>query len=370
MFDDLEKKALSLGFDCFGVTRPSLTKSVGENLSNFIALKMHGDMQWMENRISHRNNPKNLWPDVNSVIVVGVNYYYGQRPLTEINFKNQAFISSYSRGNDYHKVIKKKLKVYTSWIQSIYGGEYKIFVDTAPIMEKPIAVEAGIGWQGKHTNLISRKLGNWFFLASIFTSLNIKDKTDKVENHCGTCSSCIDICPTNAIVEPYKLDARKCISYLTIEYKQHIPIEFRKKIGNRIYGCDDCLAICPWNKFARVTKESDFLPMQELDKPSLEYLLKLNDKKFREIFSQSSIKRIGRDRFIRNVLIAVGNSDKKELAHIVEKFIIDDSPLVRAMAIWAMSQLSEKNYFNCLRSQYLAKEQNPWVLSEWFKSNE
>ncbi|PPR79080.1 MAG: Epoxyqueuosine reductase [Alphaproteobacteria bacterium MarineAlpha2_Bin1] len=370
MIEDLEQKAISLGFDCFGVAQPSLTKSVSKNLSNFISLKMHGDMQWMENRLSFRNNPKNLWPDVNSVIVLGVNYFYGQSPLSEIGLKNKAFISSYSRGNDYHKVIKKKLKLYTEWIHRRYGGEYKIFVDTAPVMEKPIAVEAGLGWQGKHTNLISKKLGNWFFLGSIFTSLNIKKEKEKVTNHCGSCTSCIDICPTNAIIEPYKLDARRCISYLTIEYKQHIPKEFRKKIGNRIYGCDDCLAICPWNKFARVTNETDFFPRRELNKPSLTKLLKLKDKDFRELFQKSSIKRIGRDRFIRNVLIAIGNSGKKELSHIVEKFILDKSPLVRAMAIWAMSQLIERNYFKYLRGKYVLREENLWVLSEWFKSNE
>ena len=369
MIDDLEQKAASLGFDSFGIAKPSLTKSASDNLSNFIALKMHGDMQWMESRIIHRNNPKMLWPNVNSVIVLGINYFYGQKPLSEINIKDYGFISSYSRGDDYHKVIKKKLKLYTEWIHKIYGGEYKIFVDTAPIMEKPIAEEAGLGWQGKHTNLISKRLGNWFFLGSIFTSLNIKGKREKTRNHCGSCSSCIDICPTNAIIEPYKLDARKCISYLTIEYKKHIPKEFRKKIGNRIYGCDDCLAICPWNKFAKLTIETDFLPKEELNKPSLEKLLMLDDKNFRKLFKKSSIKRIGRDRFIRNVLVAVGNSGKKEFTDIIEEFILDESSLVRAMAIWAISQLIEENYFKLLRNRYVIKEKNLWVLSEWFRSN-
>ncbi len=371
MLEDLEYKALSLGFDSFGITKPYVNKSVRNNLSVFVSSKMHGDMQWIEDRIDFRNNPRMLWPEVNSVIVLGINYFYGQDPLFEIKNKRSGYISSYSRGHDYHKVIKKKLKLFTEWSYKKYGGRYKIFVDTAPVMEKPIAVEAGLGWQGKHTNLISKKLGNWFFLASIFTSLNIQDKKNKkIKDHCGSCVSCMSICPTNAIIEPYKLDANKCISYLTIEYKKHIPVKYRKKIGNRIYGCDDCLAVCPWNKFAKVVNENHFFPLLDLTNRTLKELLYLDDHKFRELFRQTSIKRIGRDRFIRNVLVAIGNSGEVGIINDIEFFILDKSPLVRAMAIWAISQLSEKKYFKSLRNQYVGCEDNLWVLSEWFRSYE
>ncbi len=369
MEETLEAKAISMGFECFGVAKPNLSSEVKINLDFFIQSKMHGEMSWMEERLNFRNNPKAFWPSVNSIIVLGVNYYYGQKPLLEMGDKTRGIISSYSRGTDYHLVIKKKLKKFAEWLQENYGGEYKIFIDTAPVMEKPLAEEAGIGWQGKHTNLISKKLGNWFFLATIYTSLNIKYEKKEFRNHCGSCSSCISVCPTNAIIEPYKLDARKCISYLTIEYKSHIPKKFRKKIGSRIYGCDDCLAVCPWNKYAKITKEIEFFPRIELNKPLLKDLLTLDESSFREFFKKSSIKRIGRDRFIRNVLIAIGNSGEKDMIKILEKFIKDNSELVRAMAIWAISQIADSEYLIELRKKYLFREQNVWVMSEWFRSN-
>ena len=264
-------------------------------------------MYWMQERSHLRSDPKILWPDVKSIIVLGSNYHNDCNSLGLLNKKDKAIISVYARNEDYHKVIKKKLKKLSLKISEITDCNFKYFVDTAPVMEKPLGMQAGLGWQGKHTNLVSKEFGSWLFLSSIFLNKEIIE-TKKESDHCGSCSSCIDICPTNAIVAPYKIDARKCISYLTIEHKGQIDKEYRSLIGNRIYGCDDCLAVCPWNKFAKKTNENSFQPRDDLIEPDLKSLIHLDDQEFRAKFRSSSIKRIGRDRFIRNVLIAIGNN--------------------------------------------------------------
>ena len=306
-------------------------------LQEFIASGRHGDMHWMEDKADRRADPKTLWPEVESIIVLGHNYGPDFNPMEKLQHKDKGNISCYALNRDYHDVIKKKLKQLARWIAATYGCEVKVFVDTAPVMEKPLATAAGIGWQGKHTCVVSREFGSWLFLGSIFTNLVIPSEADENKNHCGTCTKCLDICPTQAFDGEGKLDARKCIAYLTIEHKGQIPLEFRKAIGNRIYGCDDCLAVCPWNKFARVSKEMAYHPRRELEAPLLRDLAQLDDATFRALFSKSPVKRIGRDRFVRNVLIAIGNSGDATLGAVVEPLRQDASPLVAEMAGWALN---------------------------------
>ena len=320
-------------------------------------------MYWMQEHSHLRSDPKILWPDVKSIIVLGSNYHNDCNSLGLLNKKDKAIISVYARNEDYHKVIKKKLKKLSLKISEIMGCNFKYFVDTAPVMEKPLGMQAGLGWQGKHTNLVSKEFGSWLFLSSIFLSKEITE-TKKESDHCGSCSSCIDICPTNAIVAPYKIDARKCISYLTIEHKGQIDKEYRSLIGNRIYGCDDCLAVCPWNKFAKKTNENSFQPRDDLIEPDLKSLIHLDDQEFRTKFRSSSIKRIGRDRFIRNVLIAIGNSKNIDFVDQILILLRDKSDIVRAMAVWALKQLSLKD-FNKYKDKHLNNEKNEQVLQEW-----
>jgi epoxyqueuosine reductase len=296
--------------------------------------------------------------------MVGLNYGPDSDPLAALAQRDRATLSVYAQNRDYHELIKGRLKVLAGRFKARAGGEVKVFVDTAPLMEKPLAVAAGLGWQGKHTNLVSREFGSWLFLGAIVTSLALPPDTPAADA-CGTCQACLDVCPTNAFPAPYQLDARRCISYLTIEHEGPIPREFRKAIGNRIYGCDDCLAVCPWNKFARVTREAKLKAANDGVSPRLADLADLDDESFRQQFSSSPVKRIGRDRFMRNVLLAIGNSADAGFAPLAEARLADASPLVRGAAVWALSQLLPRERFAEARSRVGANESDPTVVAEW-----
>jgi epoxyqueuosine reductase len=298
------------------------------------------------------------------VIMLGVNYGPDENPLAILEDRARGAISVYAQGHDYHELIKRRLKALARWLVAATDCEVKVFVDTAAVMEKPLAQAAGLGWQGKHTNLVSREFGSWLFLGAIFTTLDLP-RDDADVDHCGSCQACLDICPTAAFPAPYKLDARRCISYLTIEHKGVIPHEFRTAIGNRIYGCDDCLAVCPWNKFAQMGRETKLAAREELRAPRLAELARLDDAAFRVFFSKSPVKRIGRDRFIRNVLIAIGNSDDAALAGEARRLLDDASPLVRGAAVWALSQLLEREEFEALAVRALAVEADDGIREEW-----
>jgi epoxyqueuosine reductase len=321
-------------------------------------------MDWLAQNPERRADPRGLWPDVRSVIMLGVNYGPDEDPLAILEQRSHGAISVYAQGDDYHDVIKKHLKALARWLVAKVPSEVKVFVDTAAVMEKPLAQASGIGWQGKHTNLVSREFGSWLFLGAIFTTLDLPHDEAEID-HCGSCRACLDICPTAAFPAPYKLDARRCISYLTIENKGPIPHEFRKAIGNRIYGCDDCLAVCPWNKFARAGRETRLAARDELRAPELAELAQLDDAAFRARFTKSPVKRIGRDRFVRNVLIAIGNSGQRTLAREAERLLSDESPLVRGAAAWALAQLVEGAQFDALASRALAEETDAGVRAEW-----
>jgi epoxyqueuosine reductase len=336
--DNIKSKAYDIGFDSVRFTVPQLDAKAQAGLADFVAMGHHGDMQWMEANTDRRASPASLWPDAQTIIVLGHNYGPDFNPMDKLAHKDMGVISSYALNHDYHDVIKKRLKQMGRWLIEQYGGDIKVFVDTAPVMEKPIAQQSGMGWQGKHTCLVSREFGSWLFLGSIFTTLSIEPDVPEID-HCGSCSHCLDICPTNAFTAERKLDARKCISYLTIEHKGQIPVEFRKAIGNRIYGCDDCLAVCPWNKFAQTAQETAYHARSELEAPLLHDLLQLDDAAFRALFTKSPVKRIGRDRFIRNVLIAAGNSGDISLLPVITPLIQDPNPLVQEMATWAATEL-------------------------------
>lgn len=334
----LEDKASELGFDSFGITEATTTDKVVEGLRNFVALDRHGSMAWMKERLHHRESPTNLWPEARSAIMLGVNYGPKDDPRSLLAEKDFGNISVYARGKDYHDIIKKRLKAFARWIVETYGCDLKVFVDTAPVPEKPLSAAAGLGWQGKHTNMVSPDFGSWLFLGAIYTNMDLPTDTPH-RDQCGSCRACLDACPTDAFPGPYEIDARRCISYLTIEHKDPIPLEFRKALGNRIYGCDDCLAACPWNKFAQASAEAAFHARVELGAPALGDLAVLDDATFREVFSGSPIKRIGRDRFVRNVLYAIGNSGDAAYLTIVEPLCADESDLVRDAAAWAREEL-------------------------------
>jgi len=331
-------------------------------LDNFLAEGAHGDMAWLANTAERRASPLALWPDVRSVIMLGMNYGPDTDPLAILNARERAAISVYAKGDDYHELIKSRLKMLARWLTANAGGDVKVFVDTAAVMEKPLAARAGLGWQGKHTNLVSRQYGSWLFLGAIFTTLELPD--DQAEpDSCGSCRACLDICPTAAFPAPYRLDARRCISYLTIEHKGPIPRDLRAAIGNRIYGCDDCLAVCPWNKFASQGREAKLSARDALRAPRLADLARLNDAQFRTLFSNTSIKRTGRDRFVRNVLIAIGNSTDASLAVEAEKLLDDASPLVRGAAVWALARLLPRERVATLSRH--DRETDADVLEEW-----
>jgi epoxyqueuosine reductase len=344
------------------VARPDAIPLAGERLREFLDAGGHGDMTWLAANADRRAEPRVLWPEVRSVVMLGVNYGPDEDPLAILNERTRGAISVYARGDDYHDLIKSRLKALGRWLIADVGGDIKVFVDTAPVMEKPLAAAAGLGWQGKHTNLVSRELGSWLFLGALFTTLELPpDEPER--NNCGSCQACLDICPTAAFPAPYRLDARRCISYLTIEHKGPIPHEFRPRIGNRIYGCDDCLAVCPWNKFAVAGRETKLAARAPLRAPSLAELARLDDAAFRAMFAKTAVKRIGRARFLRNVLIAIGNSGDAGLADEAERLLGDASPLVRGAAIWALGRLDRARLTRCASA--LGAETDPEVTAEW-----
>ena len=360
----IKSLALEIGFDAVQFTSPNGLEKNAQYFDQFLNSSHHGEMKWMEEKTDRRKNPLVLWPETKSIIMLGMNYGPATNPLEFLKHKERGNISVYALGKDYHDLLKKRLKQIARQIHRDYDVDVKVFVDTAPVMEKPLAQKSGMGWQGKHTNLVSHEFGSWLFLGSIFTALKLApDKAQK--DHCGSCHACLDVCPTNAFPSPYQLDAKRCISYLTIEYKGHIDQEFRKAMGNRIYGCDDCLSICPWNKFAQKTKENSFHPRIELDLPRLDELALLDDASFRKVFSGSPIKRIGRDFFIRNVLIAIGNSQQETYIPLLKKKLLEESPYIRAMAVWALKELCSIESFNILKKKYYKKEKDQAVLREW-----
>ena len=360
----LADEARALGFDCVGVTDPDAIANAAGHFRAFLAAGAHGDMDWLAAHPERRADPRVLWASVRSVIMFGVNYGPDEDPLSILQQRTRGAISVYAQGDDYHDLIKKRLKALARWLVARSGGEVKVFVDTAAVMEKPLAQAAGLGWQGKHTNLVSREFGSWLFLGAIFTTSDLPRDAADID-HCGSCQACLDICPTAAFPAPYKLDARRCISYLTIENKGPIPHEFRKAIGNRIYGCDDCLAVCPWNKFAQAGREAKLAARDALRAPGLADLADLDDAAFRILFAKSPVKRIGRDRFVRNVLIAIGNSNIGTLAVKAERLLDDASPLVRGAAVWALSQLMGREEFARLAARAMNAEPDETVRAEW-----
>jgi epoxyqueuosine reductase len=359
----IAQEANALGFAAVRFAGADPPPGAGAALDTFLADGRHGDMAWLAANSERRKSPRAIWPDVKSIIMLGMSYGPERDPRAALLERSRGAISVYAQGADYHDVIKSKLKVLASRVQDVAQGEVKVFVDTAPVMEKPIAAKAGLGWQGKHTNLVSRDFGSWLFLGAIFTTAEI-DPDAPEEDHCGACRRCLDVCPTNAFVAPYQLDARACISYLTIEHKGHIAPAYREAMGNRIFGCDDCLAVCPWNKFASVAHEAKLSVRAESDNPPLAELLKLDDASFRARFRGTPIKRTGRDRFLRNVLIAAGNSGDETLVPQVEERLSDASPLVRAMAVWALSRLAPE-WAAAVRESEAPAEADPAVADEW-----
>ena len=362
----IRNQALASGFDAVGFAEARLGSEARAALREFIARGYHGDMGWLAGTATRRGDPRALWPEARTVVALGVNYTPEDDPLGPADTPECGVISVYARGRDYHDTLKRRLKALAHWIEERWPGALKIFVDTAPVMEKPLAQRAGLGWQGKHTNLVSRQFGSWLFLAEIYLTLALEpDAADT--DHCGSCHRCLDACPTTAFPAPYRLDARRCISYLTIEHKGMIPVELRAAIGNRIYGCDDCLAVCPWNKFARAAGEPEFLAHEELDAPRLAALASLDDAAFRKLFAGSPIKRTGRDRFVRNVLIAIGNAPPGDprLMEAAQRCLDDHSPLVRATAVWAFSRLAPSTWCQAERARRLAEEPDPVVIEEW-----
>src|SRR6476469_2597721 len=354
------------GFDVVGITRPDSIPQALERLRHFLAEGAHGDMDWMATTAARRGSPSALWPQVRSVIMLGLNYgqLLDDDPLAILARHDRCAISVYARAADYHDIIKPRLKALARWLIAQAGGDVKVFVDTAAVMEKPLAAAAGVGWQGKHTNLVSRQFGSWLFLGAIFTTLELPADAPETDC-CGTCRACIDICPTAAFPAPYRLDARRCISYLTIEHKGPIPRELRAAIGNRIYGCDDCLAVCPWNKFAQAGHEMRLASRDELHAARLADLVRLDDAAFRKMFSKSPVKRAGRDRFVRNVLVAIGNSGDATLATDAVRLLADPSPLVRSAAVWALSRLLPPERLAALAAARRPQESEPLVEEEW-----
>ena len=362
--EDIRRQALAVGFDVAGFASAAVQPRLAADLAGFLADGRHGAMGWMADTVERRASPQGLWPEVRSVIVLGTNYGPTGDPRALLAHPERGTVSVYARNKDYHDTVKKRLKQLGRWLIERAGGDIKVFVDTAPVMEKPLAAAGGLGWQGKHTNLVSRRFGSWLFLGEIYTTLDLAADPPQADA-CGGCRRCLDICPTAAFDGAGRIDARRCISYLTIEHKGPIPAELRSRMGNRIYGCDDCLAVCPWNKFAVPTTEPDFLPRAELTAPRLADLAELDDAGFRQVFSGSPVKRVGRDRFVRNVLIAIGNSGRPELATTAERRLRDDSPLVRGMAVWALGRLLPATAFMALRAVWLPMEADAEVRVEW-----
>lgn len=389
----LASKAAFFGFDVMRVTTPDAIPEAPARLRAFLEKGHHGDMGWMQTHETRRNNPRHLWPDVKSIIMLGMNYGPETDPMENLALTDRGNISVYARGKDYHDVMKKKLKQLARWMltnSELAHEELKVFVDTAPVMEKPLAASSGLGWQGKHTNLVSRDFGSWLFIGSIFITIDLP-ADEAEEDHCGSCTACLDVCPTDAFVAPYQLDARKCISYLTIEAKAQVPLEYRSAMGNRIYGCDDCLAVCPWNKYASTSREAKLQARETLNNPPLAELVQLSDAGFRDMFAGSPVKRTGRDRFVRNVLIAIGNMggnmgegkggntgegkggnierEAKDFPAIdrslIEKRLLDASALVRGMAVWAIAPYMKPENLRLKAQAALEAETDASVRAEW-----
>jgi len=360
----IREAALAQGFDAVGFAAAALSDRAKAGLGDFLAAGMQGDMGWLADKADRRADPAALWPDAKSVVVLGLSYARHEDPLALIGERQRGNISIYARGRDYHDVMKPRLKAIARMMAERLGGEVKVFVDTAPVMEKPLGEAGGIGWQGKHSNLVSRMHGSWLLLGEIFTTLDLAPDAAETD-HCGSCRACLDACPTAAFPAPYRLDARRCLSYLTIEHKGHIPREFRVPMGNRIYGCDDCLAVCPWNKFAAAGHEAALWPRAELSAPRLLDLVELDDQTFRSLFQGTPVKRTGRDRFLRNVLVALGNSDDRAALPAIRRRLEDASPLVRAMAVWALARLADAEAFAQDRARHEPHENDPAVREEW-----
>ena len=360
----IRRAARDVGFDACRIARADAPAHARERLEAFLKAGRHGDMAWMATRKDERASPKGLWPDARAVVMLGVNYGPDTNPLEILAHPERGAISVYAQNKDYHDVVKKKLKALARTIVDLTGCELKVFVDTAPVMEKPLAAACGLGWQGKHTNLVSRDFGSWLFLGAIFLDIDLP-ADDAEEDHCGRCRACLDICPTGAFPAPYQLDARRCISYLTIEHKGPIPHALRALMGNRIYGCDDCLAVCPWNKFASAARETKLRARDDLRAPHLADLATLDDAGFRSLFSGSPIKRIGRDRFVRNVLIAIGNAGDDALAGVCETLLEDASALVRGAAVWALARLTSREAVQRRYAAFAGRERDPSVHEEW-----
>ena len=360
---EVRAEAERAGFDACGFATLEDWEGTAQRLDAFLARGHHGDMAWMADTRERRRDPRKLMADAASVVMLGINYGPRTDPLAALGHKERGVVSVYAQGKDYHDIVKGKLKQVARRLAVLTGADVKVFVDTAPLMEKPLAARAGIGWQGKHTNLVSRQLGSWLFLGAIVTNLKLPGDASETD-HCGSCSACLDICPTNAFPAPYQLDARRCISYLTIEHKGHIAAELRSGIGNRIYGCDDCLAVCPWNKFAVAAREVRFQARAETDNPPLAELLGLDDAAFRKRFAGTPLKRTGRDRFVRNALIAAGNSGNATLAPAVAALAQDGSSLVRAMVAWAYPRLAAREDARSLATRMLEAETDEAVAAE------
>lgn len=361
---DIRAQAAELGFSAVGIARPEVSATVQARFDAMVAADAFGDMSWMASTAQRRRDPAALWPAARSVIVLAQNYTPDHDPMTALAARTRGNVSVYARFKDYHDVMKKRLKTLARWLVAAHGGEVKVFVDTAPILEKPLAQRAGVGWQGKHSNLVSRELGSWFFLGEVFTTLELPADAPG-EDHCGVCTRCIDICPTAAITAPYQLDPGRCIAYLTIEHKGHIDRVFRPAIGNRVFGCDDCLAVCPWNKFATPPVEAAYRPAPPSSLPDLADLAALDDDGFRARFRGTPVRRLGRDRFLRNVLIAIGNSAQPALAPAAAARLDDSAPVVRAMAVWALARLLPTDDFAALRQARAPRETDPEVCGEW-----
>ncbi len=361
----IRQESADAGFDVARIARVAdLGREAGARLQRFLADGLHGDMHWMETTAERRRHPLALWPDARSVVMLGLSYAPDRDPLELLEEKERGVISVYAQGADYHDILKPRLKRVAGALQRATGADVKVFVDTAPLMEKPLAALAGLGWQGKHTNLVSRQYGSWLFLGAILTSADLSADTPETD-HCGSCRRCLDVCPTAAFPGPYRLDPRRCISYLTIEHKGPIDRELRPAMGNRIFGCDDCLAVCPWNKFAQAGREARLAVRNGLDGPPLADLLPLDDETFRKRFAKTPIKRTGRNRFIRNVLIAAGNSGRADLAPKIEPLLSDASPLVRGAAVWALARLMPKEALRAYAARCRAHEQDETVSAEW-----
>ena len=357
----IRKRASDLGFDACGFASAAEAWPAGARLAEYVEQGRHAGMAWMQETLERRAHPTGMWPQAKTAVVLGLSYGPEQDPLQALAHRDRAAISVYAQGDDYHQLIKGRLKTLASWIRARLGCQAKVFVDTAPLMEKPLAERAGIGWQGKHTNLVSREHGSWLFLGSILMDRELEPDAAEPER-CGSCQACLDVCPTNAFPAPFQLDAGRCISYLTIEHEGPIPEPFRAALGNRIYGCDDCLAVCPWNKFAAAAHEHALHPREALTGPLLDQLARLDEAGFRTLFRKNAVKRIGRDRFVRNVLYAIGNSGDPTLAARAEALLDDSSPVVRGAAVWALGRLDPER-FETLKAA--RAEPDPEVRAEW-----